>query len=520
LPEVQQGNASGRQLLRNFFTSYVDFAVALVLGLLFARIALHRLGPATYGLWAVLGAIAGYLSLLDAGVSTAVVGRVASCIAREDHEELADVVGTAGVFFVASGAVAVGLSGLLVPFIATLLRLGSVAPAAQIALLVLGARTGVNLVGLRAKSALFGSGRGDWISMVGVATALVTRTAQIAVLLLGGGLVGLAVVTAVGGLVGVVWTTVVARRLPWHHTWRWFRGFSASMLGQLLRAGGRNALVAVSGTVSYGLDSLIIGLMLPVSQVAPYNLATSTAGFTRNLSTYGTNQLFPTYAHADALGDNERQFQLFSRAVLGSMAVTIPLAAALIGFGQPILHLWLGAVPPRTFDVVVALNIVFAFQLPGHQSFVFLTGIGRTELLLRFALVATVVNLVGTVFATRYLGPVGPAIGSLPQVVVTDFAILPVVVCRFLRTPVRRYLREVMAPLALVTLLAAATVVVLRGLVPGHSMPAAAGKAVGVAAVSWVVLVVALLRTDEVFRTRARAVVRQAASRAKALTRR
>ncbi len=520
MPEVQQANASGRQLLRNFFTSYVDFAVALVLGLLFARVALHSLGPSTYGLWVVLVAIVGYLSLLDAGVSTAVVSRVANCIAREDHEGLASVVGTAGVFFIVSGAVAVGLSGLLVPFIASLLRIASGASAARIALLVLGARTGVNFVGLRAKSALFGSGRGDWISMVGVATALVTRAAQIAVLLLGGGLVGLVVVSAVGALAGVVWTTLVARRLPRHRDWPWFRGFSFSTMRQLLRSGGRNALVAVSGTVSYGLDSLIIGLILPVSQVAPYNLAASTAGFTRNLSTYGTNQLFPTYAHAEALGDNERQFLLFSRAVLGSMAVTVPLAAALIGFGQPILHLWLGAVPPRTFDVVVALNIVFAFQLPGHQAFVYLTGIGRTQLLLRFALVATVVNLVGTVVATRYLGPVGPAIGSLPQVVVADFAILPVVVCRSLGVPVRRYLRETMAPLALVAVLAVTAVLGFRAFVPGHSMVVAAGKAVGVAGVSWVVLVVGLVRTDELFRKRVRTTVGKVAHRARSFQRR
>jgi len=520
LSGVQQGNASGRQLLRNVFTSYVDFAVALVLSLLFTRIALRHLGPATFGLWGVLMAIVGYLYLLDAGVSTTVVTRVANCLARDDHDELADVVGTAGVFFVVSGAVAVALTGLLVPFIGSLLRVGSATSSARIALVALGVMTGTSFVGLRAKSALFGSGRGDWISMVGIATSLATRGAQIAVLLLGGGLVGLALVTAVGAVVGVSWTTVVARRLPRRRAWKWFGGFSATTMRQLLRAGGKNALIAVSGTVSYGLDTLIIGLILPIRQVAPYSIAMSTASFTRNLSSYGTNQLFPAYAHAHALDDDERQFEMFSHAVLGSMAITIPLATALVGFGQPVLHLWLGTVPPRTFDVAVALNVVFAFQLPGHQSFVYLTGVGRTTLLVRLALVATVVNLAGTIIATRYLGPVGPAIGSLPQVVVVDFAILPAVVCRSLHVPVRRYLREAMAPLALVALVAVAAAVAFRGLVPGGSMPAAVGKGAGVVVVSWAVLAATLWRTDGVFRERAQALLRLAAQRAQALRRR
>ena len=48
-------------------------------------------------------------------------------------------------------------------------------------------------------------------------------------------------------------------------------------------------------------------------------------------------------------------------------------------------------------------------------------------------------NLAGTIGATYWFGPIGPAIGSIPVVLVLDFIVLPVMVCRYLGVPVARY---------------------------------------------------------------------------------
>ena len=45
--------------------------------------------------------------------------------------------------------------------------------------------------------------------------------------------------------------------------------------------------------------------------------------------------------------------------------------------------------------------------------------------MMRMAVLGATVNLVGSIIATFWLGPIGPAIGSLPAVLVIDFTILP-----------------------------------------------------------------------------------------------
>ncbi len=55
--------------------------------------------------------------------------------------------------------------------------------------------------------------------------------------------------------------------------------------------------------------------------------------------------------------------------------------------------------------------------------------------------IGAVVNLAGSIAATYWLGPVGPAIGSLPVVLVLDFIVLPIV-----GLPVPRRIRPALRP--------------------------------------------------------------------------
>ncbi len=87
------------------------------------------------------------------------------------------------------------------------------------------------------------------------------------------------------------------------------------------------------------------------------------------------------------MNDPVRQARLFSRTVMATLAISLPILVALAAFGDPILKLWLGDVPDRTYSIMIALGFVTALELPGHQCFIFLTGIGRNQLMMRMAVV-------------------------------------------------------------------------------------------------------------------------------------
>ena len=507
-------NASAKQFLRNALSSYANLILGVILSLVLTRVLLRNLGAGTYGLWIVLLSIVGYIALLDVGVSTAVVQRIARMTAVGDHDGLADVIRTASVFFTLSGAVAVLITVVLAPLLASIVNLGSISTqVAGVTLVLLGAMLAVKFVATVPGAVLFGVGRSDRSSQFGLAAMLITQLAEVAVVLAGGGLIGLGIVVLLGTGFSFVMSSFLVRRIT---------GFSVrsgrfrrAILVDLLKFGSRNTVIAISGTVSYSLDALIIGIILPVAQVAPYDIALSTANLTRNLTTYGGDLLLPTYAHFDSVNDSQQQARLFSRTVMATLAISLPILVALSAFGEPILKLWLGQVPPKTYSIMIALGFVTALELPGHQCFIFLTGVGRNQLMVRMALLAAGVNLAGSIVATFWLGPIGPAIGSLPAVLVIEFTVLPIIVCRYLKIPVSRYVKDALAPVVPAVLVAGVLALAMLWLVPPQ--PGASTLRDGtrglicaavVVAAAWAVMLAVLLRIEPDIRATAMAKIR------------
>jgi len=188
---------------------------------------------------------------------------------------------------------------------------------------------------------------------------------------------------------------------------------------------------------------------------------------------------------------------------MATLAISLPILVALAAFGDPILKLWLGNVPPKTYSIMIALGFVAALELPGHQCFIFLTGVGRNQLMMRLALIGASVNLAGTIAATFWLGPIGPAIGSLPAVLVIDFTILPVVVCRYLGIPFRRYVKDALLPVLPAVAVAGAVALGLLALYPVRAgVPGLRGEVRGlidasvVVVAAWAVMVGVTLRIE------------------------
>jgi O-antigen/teichoic acid export membrane protein len=492
-------NASKRQIFRNMVSSYANLFFGMAMGLILTRVLLRHLGAGGYGLWIVLLAIVGYIALLDVGVATAVVQRIARLMAEGERQGIADVIRTAWTFFAVSGALAVVVTVILAPFLSSILHLGTISPTiAAVTLILLGFMTAFMFLVSVPNSVLFGFGRADRVAQIGLVGLLVTQGGQIVAALLGAGLIGLGAVALLGVVATLVLSAVFVRRISGASI-RHGR-FDRALLIELLRFGGRQFFVSLGGTVAYDLDAVIIGLILPVAQVAPYDIALSTANLTRNLSTQGTDLLLPSYSHFDAVGDNDAQSWFFTRSVMGGLAISIPVAIAVAAFGEPMLQFWLGTVPPKTYEIVIALGIMMALQLPGHQCFIFLTGIGRNKLLARVAIIGAVFNLAGSIGATFWLGPIGPAIGSIPVVVVLDFILLPVIVCRCLGIRVRHYARMALLPVVPGSVVAGGIALLLIHLHPEHSGIAAIIGAVIVVVASWVVLVIVIAILEPEFR--------------------
>ena len=72
-----------RLFRRNVLGTYAVYAAAIVSGLLVTPITLHALGDEAFGIWAFIGSITIYLSVLDLGVGPSIIRFAAEARGRQ-----------------------------------------------------------------------------------------------------------------------------------------------------------------------------------------------------------------------------------------------------------------------------------------------------------------------------------------------------------------------------------------------------------------------------------------------------
>ena len=67
--------------------SYVNLAITNITGILITPYTIKMLGPSEYGLYSLIGAFVGYLSVLDLGLNDTIVRYVAKYRVEENKKE-------------------------------------------------------------------------------------------------------------------------------------------------------------------------------------------------------------------------------------------------------------------------------------------------------------------------------------------------------------------------------------------------------------------------------------------------
>lgn len=439
-------NTSVAGVARNAAFNYVSLVLGMASSLLLTPLIYRGVGAATFGVWSVALSAVAYTGIVELGVSTATTRRVAE-LDVADPSRLRVVVRTAVVLHVAAGAACALLcAGLVVIFPHLFDVSGAGTRDARIAVALIGAWQVISVVSNVLTAVLFGTGRLYASTSAGMFITLALSAAQALSATLGGGLIGLSAALLASSL-AQAW--LLRRQVRRYHPELFGSGvrFERSEAGSLLSSSWLISVTYVAGTLGFGADVVIVGLLLSAKAAAGYAVAQKGATLARQLIDKLVAGLVATYA---ATGD-DRQFQarIYRDAVVYSAVLALPLAAVMAMLGGPLLHAWLGPTPEGAAEVLAVLGFVLLASIPGLNAQNALLGINRTRLLAQLTVLGAVVNVPASVLLTRMHGVAGPALGSLIAVLVVDLFLLPRALARALGTKVRHLLHGVPSRLAL-----------------------------------------------------------------------
>ena len=105
--------ATRRQFTRNLTSGWVLLVAEVAVAFLLTPYIIAKLGAATYGVWALMISVIGYMGLIDVGIRGSVGRYVNHYLALGDRRALGEVVGTSNVILTDLSLLALGASFVL-----------------------------------------------------------------------------------------------------------------------------------------------------------------------------------------------------------------------------------------------------------------------------------------------------------------------------------------------------------------------------------------------------------------------
>lgn len=469
--------ARGRQRRLGGMLAYVQIALNMCVALAYTPFMVRTLGQSDYGLFAIAGAMASYLVILDMGLADSVVRRLVGLHGKDDQGGEREFLGAMLSLYSGLAALILLVAALAIACVPLLFAdtLGEHQWRTLQAMLVpLGISTAVVIAGNPLNAALVAHERFVFLRSLEMATVLLVTVANVAVLWLGHGVVAVVAVASTGAICATLAKWLMVRRglrLP--------LAPQAVQRTHLADMSSYAAPIFVSMLVEqifWKLDNILVGARLGAAAVAVYAIGIMFNKYFMAFATAISRVMMPDLVRRIDAGVGATALTARLVEVSRWQALVLMLVlSGLILFGQHFIATWMGPGYEASYWVLVCTLGPYAFELIGNVRNVVLQVKGLYWWRAWIFLAAALVNIPATLFALQRWGIVGAAactgIGILAA-----YTGVAWVLARKAGIPVLGYLREVWRGIAPALALAAGIGWLLRGWLPDAGWLALAVK--------------------------------------------
>jgi O-antigen/teichoic acid export membrane protein len=435
-------------LLRNTVAQSTPLMLAYMFSFVSAPVVLAGLGLRQFGIWALTGALAQYVALLDLGVGASMARFVAKH--QDDRRACGEYIGL-GTLSVCG--VSVAMIGAAVITAGPLSRaLGGISVAEMRVVLVSSALIlFASLLGNVAVAYPVGLRRMVAPNAALVIGATVNFVASVTSILLGAGLQGYALANAAAGSVSALVVIAFVLRSEGEIPMAWP---ARRRVKEFFAYSVKNQVVRFTELVNYQTDKIVIALAVGPSAAGAYELANRVAAAARQVGVYPLTALLPTLTAEISSHGIDVVRRRYGRLLKITVAVGFPPLILMAAIAPLLLTAWLAQVPPSATIVVAALSLSYLANVSSGVAYVLAAAAGQPGLAARTAIGTAIANLLVTAALARFFGLWGVLAGTVVALSVGALVQVAMIHWRF-ALPAREYREAVLPTLAVCFTLAA-----------------------------------------------------------------
>jgi O-antigen/teichoic acid export membrane protein len=420
--------------------------VTLAIGFFLTPFILHQLGASDFGLWALVGSVVAYTSLLDFGIWGALVKYIAEFRARGETGQAGKLIATGLQLYTVLGLIAVGVSILIASIFPQLFSLPQEQWTKATWMVILsGAAIGVSIPCSMPSAILRGLQRYDLVNLLNITGTVLYASFTVLVLLNGGGVLGMMAANIVLSLVMQVPGIYLVHRVAPEMKYGW-GGAERNLVRKLASFSVSLFVQDVAYRVETKTDEIVIGAFMPISAVTPFAIARRLSELAGLLTEQFIKVFLPIASELDAENDRTRLRALYITGTRLALAIFLPIGLTLVLFASGLLTAWVGAEYAQYAPLVWILTLAGFIGISQWPAGSVLQGIARHRPLAIMSGLSALLNLVLSIVMVRPLGLVGVALGTLiPTAAVSLGLVLPYAM-RVMEITFRQLLRQIILP--------------------------------------------------------------------------
>ncbi|MCX2679164.1 oligosaccharide flippase family protein [Galbibacter sp. EGI 63066] len=403
------------QLKKGAVLNYVTIFLTNIVGLLLTPFIIRNLGDTEYGLYTLIGAFVGYISVLDFGLNNTIVRFVAKYKAEKDHEGEENFLGTTMLIYLA-----ISLIILIIGTVCYLNIEGIFSESltldqmrkAKIMFVILIFNLAITLPGGAFTGICYGYEVFVFPKTVNIVRYLVRSLTIVAVLLFGGKAISMVIVdTAMNLTVIAVQAFYVIRKLKVKFR---FHRIETPLIKEIFSYSVWIFIFALVGQFQWKSGQLVLGIMTNTTVVAIFAVGVMLGTYYGAFSTAISGVFLPRATQMTVANASPRELtNMLIKIGRLSFIVLMYILSAFILYGKQFVVLWVGT--SYTEAYYIALFIMLAYTIPLVQAFANSILEAKNKMSFK-AVVYLVFMIIGTgvgALLTKNHGATGMILGSI-----------------------------------------------------------------------------------------------------------
>ncbi|MBI5742126.1 MAG: oligosaccharide flippase family protein [Nitrospirae bacterium] len=436
-------NKSSSKILSNAIANWGGYIINIAIAFFLSPFLVHTLGDTKYGIWSIVAALSGYMSLLEMGIGSALTRYVSKFQSSSDKENLLSSVNSALFLY----AIIAGFILLLSPVTAAIVvRLVTVEENLKDIIKLLVIITSVNVSFLIISSTFRGIFQGlqryDIINTTQVVIGICRAILFYLFLSQGYGLISMGII-ALAGSFSLLFISYLFMRKKYSFIHFDLKKVSRFGLRSIFTYSAYTFINMIANQLTNYTGSFVIGYFMGAAAITYFSIAWSLTEYLKQFCMAFTRVFIPAISEYEAIGDYETIRKLYISGTKYTLIIVILFCLGIMMLGEPFIALWMGSkYSSSSAPVLIILIISQLFELPQLISYSVLFGLSKHKKLSYASLISAIVNFLLSIILVRKFGLIGVALGTaIPQIVLYGIFV-PFYTNRNLKLSIRLFVRK------------------------------------------------------------------------------